>query len=138
MSRRSDRKHAFVLIFQLPFHEEIVLEEAMEDYLNQLENKDFDKAFIQAEYQGTWRNLQEIDPYISEFSSGWALDRINKVDLAIMRLAVYEMIFDEKIPVSVSINEAVELAKAYGLDESSVFINGILGKIATRIREKNE
>ena len=75
-------------------------------------------------------SLETIDKEISEKATGWTIDRMGKVDLAIIRLAVYEILFDESIPVGVSINEAVELAKKYGRDESGSFVNGVLAKFA--------
>ena len=74
--------------------------------------------------------LEEIDQMLSEKTTGWSLQRIGKVELAILRLAVYEMLFDDTIPVSVAINEAVELAKKYGAEDSASFINGVLAKFA--------
>ena len=75
---------------------------------------------------------EEIDRMLNETSEGWKTSRMGKVDLAILRLAVYEMFFDEDVPVSVAINEAVELGKRFGTDDSSSFINGILGKLAKK------
>ena len=94
-----------------------------------------DREFIEREVNGVCDNLAEIDEHISKNLSGWELDRINKVDLAIIRLAAYEMLFDESIPPGVSINEAVELAKAYGTDESYQFVNGILGRLYQLTRD---
>ena len=69
----------------------------------------------------------KIDDYIRKYAKGWSLERMARVDLAIIRLALYELLFMDDIPISVSINEAVELAKKYGNEKSSSFINGILG-----------
>ena len=74
--------------------------------------------------------MEEIDEIIEQTATGWTIARMGKVDLAILRLAVYEMKKDEDIPVSVAINEAVELAKKFGQDESPSFINGVLAKLA--------
>ena len=74
--------------------------------------------------------LPEIDKMLNDASSGWKTSRMSKVDLAILRLGVYELKYDEDIPVKVAINEAVELAKMFGGEESSQFINGVLGKLA--------
>lgn len=75
---------------------------------------------------------EEIDSCIEQTSSGWKVSRMSRVDLSILRLAVYEMLYDEDIPVGVAVNEAVELAKEYGTDDSSAFINGILGNISRK------
>jgi len=74
--------------------------------------------------------LEEIDKIINESSKGWKTTRMGKVDLTLIRLAVYEIKYEEDIPTGVAINEAVELAKKYGTDDSPAFINGILAKIA--------
>ena len=75
-------------------------------------------------------NLTKIDAMLNEKTTGWTTDRMGKVDLTILRLAVYEITMDEQVPTSVAINEAVELAKKYGGDESPAFINGVLAKFA--------
>ena len=73
--------------------------------------------------------LPQIDELLNEASDGWKVSRMGKADLTILRLAVYEMQYDEDVPVGVAVNEAVELSKKFGGDESPAFINGILGKI---------
>ena len=73
--------------------------------------------------------LPDIDKKLEENMTGWTIDRVGKVELAILRLATYEIIYDEQVPASVAINEAVELAKTYGQDDSSSFVNAVLGKI---------
>jgi transcription antitermination factor NusB len=78
----------------------------------------------------TYANHEEIDKLIAKTSDSWDFARISKIDLAIMRLAVYEILHEEEIAQSVSINEAVELAKEFSTEEASKFVNGILGKIA--------
>ena len=80
---------------------------------------------------GTVDNLEDIDARLTATSENWALDRMPFVDRAILRLATYEMVYEDDVPVSVAINEAVELAKVYGgEDDSSRFVNGVLGRIA--------
>ena len=75
---------------------------------------------------------KELDEKLSGAVTGWSIDRIGKVELTIMRLAIYEMLYDDTVPVSVAINEAVELAKKYGQEESSGFVNGVLAKLAKK------
>ena len=136
MSRRTDRDHAFKLIFQIPFHQALDLDEAMAVYFEDLPaDQETDRDFIYAEFRGAAQNLPRIDGYIAAFADRWEIDRLARMDLAIMRLAVYEMLFQEGIPVSVSINEAVELTKIYGTDDSPGFVNGILGRIAEKIEK---
>ncbi len=84
---------------------------------------------MEEKYARIMDKLPEIDARIGETAQGWKLSRLAKVDLAILRLAVYEMKYDEDVPVGVAINEAVELSKKFGGDESPAFINGILGKL---------
>ncbi len=76
-----------------------------------------------------WDKIQDIDPLIEKTASDWPLDKLNKIDLAILRLAIYELIFDKKEPVRVIIDEAVELGKGMGSENSPSFINGVLGTI---------
>ena len=75
---------------------------------------------------------------INEHTTGWKTGRMNKVDLSVLRLAVYEMKWDDEVPVGVAINEAVELAKMFSSDEAPSFINGVLGKIARSLEETKE
>ena len=80
------------------------------------------------------RRLEEIDAMINEKAKGWSTDRMGTVDLTIIRLAVYEMKHDETVPEGVAINEAVELAKKFGLDESAGFVNGVLAKFVSETK----
>lgn len=89
--------------------------------------------------KGASFNVGEIDAYLKDASENWALDRMPVVDRCILRLAVYEMLYEDKVPVSVSVNEAVELAKEFGgEDDSYRFVNGVLGRIARRIDPEAE
>ncbi|PXV93561.1 NusB antitermination factor [Lachnotalea glycerini] len=89
-----------------------------------------DKAYIGDKFLNICTKLPEIDSIINQIAEGWKTNRMSKVDLTIIRLAVYEMKFDDEVPVNVAINEAVELAKKFGGDDSSAFVNGILAKLA--------
>jgi N utilization substance protein B len=84
---------------------------------------------------GVENHLQEIDKIISSHTDNWTLERMPIVDRNLIRIGLYEMLYEEDIPYSVSINEVVELAKIYGMEESSKFVNGILGRIATELKE---
>ena len=131
MSRRSARKNAFFLLFQMDFNEAAEFEQVKEIFFAEKEEpvEEADKAFILSEVEGVHEHMAEIDGLIEQSAKGWDLSRMNKVDLAILRLAVYEMKFGET-PVGVAINEAVELAKKFSSDEAPAFINGVLGKAA--------
>ena len=131
MSRRSARKNAFFLLFQMDFNEAAEFEQVKEIFFAEKEEpvEENDKAFILSEVEGVHEHLEEIDAVIEQSAKGWDISQMNKVDLAILRLAVYEMKFGET-PVGVAINEAVELAKKFSSDEAPAFVNGVLGKAA--------
>ena len=131
MSRRSARKNAFFLLFQMDFSEAAEFEQVKEIFFAEKEEpvEEADKTFILSEVEGVHEHMAEIDGLIEQSAKGWDLSRMNKVDLAILRLAVYEMKYGET-PVGVAINEAVELAKKFSSDEAPAFINGVLGKAA--------
>ena len=81
-------------------------------------------------FKGVYDNLQEIDAIIEEHLTGWTINRISKVALSILRLAIYEIKYVDSIPVGASINEAVELCKKYATTEDSSYVNGVLGSVA--------
>lgn len=91
---------------------------------------DEDLAYVRGVVDGVMQKLDDVDAVIEQNAIGWKLERISKVDLSILRLALFEMLYREDIPVAVSINEALELSHVYSTDESSSFINGILGTVA--------
>ena len=107
----------------------------MELYLEQEEIAgERDRAYIMDKTAAVAARVEEIDGLLNQYSTGWKTKRMNKADLSVLRLAVYEMEMDADVPVSVAINEAVELAKRFGGEDSPSFINGILAKIAS-VRE---
>lgn len=89
-----------------------------------------DIAYIEEKYRKLISHVDEIDAFIGDISESWRVSRMNRVDLNILRLALYEMLYDDDIPTGVAINEAVELAKLYGGPDSGSFINGLLGEAA--------
>ena len=126
MTRRQAREEAFILIFEKQFNSldiSEILEIAKE--VRDLEPDDY----ITSVFSGVYDNLETIDSIIAENAIGWKLNRISKVSLCVLRLAIFEMKYVENIPVSVSINEAVELAKKYATKEDASFINGILSTV---------
>jgi len=153
MSRSLARRHAFNLIYQIPFHVDInesvfanlrsfyyqLIEDDLSEYdlgdLKLLESKYMDYANDVS--WGVFERLSSIDEAINMFSGTWSTTRMSRIDLAILRLAVYEMLRVKDVPTRVAINEAVELAKKYGDDESSSFINGILGGVSKKMTEYN-
>ena len=132
MNRYKIREHAFKLLFLAEFYCEEERQEQIDLYFEREEMEEADKNAkdtILAKYNGVLEHLEEIDAQINEVASGWKTDRMGKVDLSVLRLAVYEIEYDEDVPTGVAINEAVELVKKYGRDESPAFINGILAKL---------
>ena len=131
MGRSELREHIFKMIFGLEFTEEEQIEKQLELYLDQLDEvSEKDRSYMLAKAKAIAEKVCEIDAMINENATGWKTTRMNKVDLSILRLAVYEMKFDDDLPVKVAINEAVELAKRFSGDEGPAFINGVLGKLA--------
>lgn len=133
MSRRKLRVHLFKMIFIFAFTLERDMPEQLDLYLDSIEDlSDKDRAYLMERYQEVHDKVPEIDRMLNDTARGWKTDRFASCDLAILRVACYELLFDEAIPEGVAINEAVELAKQFGGDESPSFINGILGEIAKR------
>ena len=134
MNRREAREQAFVLIFEKLFNIEDSIETIVENakIAGYLEPDEFALNLSERVYE----NAEKIDSLIEKFSIGWSISRLPKVTLSILRLAVCEMLFFDDIPVSVSINEAVELSKKYATAEDTSFVNGVLGSVAKSIEEK--
>ena len=131
MSRRELREHIFRLLFRVEFHDIAQMTEQSELYVEHLSDPTpEDVAYIQEKTAHIIEKLEDLDKRVDDVATGWKVSRMGKVDLTIIRLALFEMIYDDTIPTGVAINEAVELAKRYGNDESPSFINGILAKLA--------
>ena len=126
MTRKEERELAFTLIFEKIFNDELSIEEIVENAVEARLVEENTFAFSLA--QLTYENIEEIDKLINENSVGWRVERLPKVSLAIMRLALCEILYVPSVPTGVSINEAVELAKKFATQEDASFINGILGK----------
>ena len=148
MSRRDSREAAVKIIFQNTFtdarlfvskddldsdlKENIDIEKMISTYtesLNEEEIKSLDERYIKSVLEGIVEKVVSIDEYIAKYSKDWSIERMSKIDLAILRVAIYEVLYKDDIPSSVSINEAVELAKKYSHEDASSFINGILGSV---------
>ena len=128
MVRKELREHIFKMLFQIEFNDPQEMPEQIEYYFSTLEDAaDKDKEYIKRKYAAVLEKTEEIDELINANAKGWKTTRMNKVDLSILRLAVYEMKFDEDIPEKVAINEAVELTRKYDEPETAKFVNGILG-----------
>ncbi len=130
MTRREVREHVFKLLFIKDFHNPDETEEQFTLYMQHFPLlKEADTEEIRKRFNNISGHLDRIDVILAAATSGWKLNRMNKTDLCILRLAAYEILFDEDIPHKVAINEAVELAKQYGGESSSSFVNGVLAKV---------
>ncbi|MBQ2282883.1 MAG: transcription antitermination factor NusB [Agathobacter sp.] len=131
MTRREIRENVFKMLFRAEFHEAEEMTEQVSLFEEELsEAKEDELAYMTSKSNEILAKIPEIDKAVNEVSEGWKTTRMGKVDLSIIRLAVYEIKYEEEIPTKVAINEAVELAKKYGTDSSSSFVNGILAKFA--------
>ncbi len=130
MTRRALREQIFMMLFRVEFHDTEEMTEQVDLFDEAEECSEKDKEYILTKFNNILEKIDEIDAAINEVSKGWKTKRMGKVDLTLIRLAVYEMKYEEDIPVKVAINEAVELAKQYGTEESPAFVNGVLAKLA--------
>lgn len=131
--KRKAREQAFIILFERSFNSELTIDEILKIAV---ESEVIEKNKMTADIvRKAEENIDEIDGVIEKNLKGWSKQRISKVSLALLRMAVCEMKYFDKVPVGVSINEAVEICKVYGSDEDKSFINGILGSIA---REKED
>lgn len=166
MSRKTARKHILNIVFQAEFDVDVAIEQILSTYDAEYNTTDGvtdenitseevmdmdedkisklrtihkrDKAFILKEANGIVENKAKIDEVIMSGLENWDIDRLSKVDLSILRIAVYEILFSEDIPNAVAVNEAVELAKLFSEDKAPSFINGVLGNIVTAQKAENE
>ena len=131
MTRRNLRIQIFKLLFRVEFNSPEDMPEQVRLFFDADESVDPEaQEEIQKKYEAIVEKIDELDQMINEKATGWTTTRMGKVDLAILRLAPFEILYDDKVPTSVAINEAVEIAKKFGQDESPSFINGILAKFA--------
>lgn len=132
-NKRKSREQAFIILFEKSFNTELSVDEIMDIAIEtEVISKDKMTADIVKKAE---ENIEDIDAVIEHNLNGWSKQRISKVSLALLRMAVCEMKYFDKVPVGVSINEAVEICKVYGSDEDKGFVNGILGSIS---REKED
>ena len=131
MKRSEIRENLFKMVFGTEFHPRAEFEEQRQLYLEEQlpQVTEEEQTYIIQKFEDIVQKLTEIDGKINAVARGWKTTRMGKADLAILRLAVYEMQYEDAIPVKVAINEAVELAKQFGGDDSPSFVNGILAKL---------
>ena len=129
MTRKMAREEAFILIF-----EKVFSKESVEDILDlAFEARDLvPDEYIKTVFTGVYEQVEELDSIISENAVGWKIDRLSKTALCVLRLAIFEMKNMDDIPVSVSINEAVEICKKYATEADASFVNGILSTVAKK------
>ena len=133
MSRKIAREVAFKVVFETAFQEDEKISKLMEELIQnsdeEYEITTEDDKYIEEITAGVKEKEAELDEKIKNHLKGWTMERLNKVDVAILRLAIYEILYREDIPYKVSVNEAVELAKVFSEDSSPSFINGVLAEI---------
>ncbi len=131
MGRHEQREQVFMLLFQVEFHQPEDMPRQMRLYLEGGEaiSSQKDADYVEVRCRKVLEKLSEINRLIDENTEGWNTARMGKVELSVLRLAVYEIRYDEDIPNGVAIDEAVEIAKKYGQENSGAFVNAILAKI---------
>jgi N utilization substance protein B len=135
ISRRSAREQAFILLFEMCFCQDDFSIDLVKE--NALDSRDVEFCdYAEKVALGVNEHKDELDEIIdAHLKKGWKINRLSKVTLAVLRLAIYEMKYEEDVPFSVSINEAVELSKKFSIDESG-FVNGVLGAISKDLENK--
>lgn len=147
MTRRELREHCFKMLFCADFYpaeekeeqleryfcepiEDVQTPEGLDEILHDVTSLgEKDEEYLMKKAEDIMIKVPELDEKINEVAKGWKTKRMGKVDLTILRLALYEMLYDDEVPEKVAINEAVELAKKFGGEDSSAFINGVLAKL---------
>ena len=127
MKRSEIRERTFIILFQRDFNCEFI--QNIDYYLTREGLKDADADYARKTILETIEHLEEIDKLISKYLVNWNFERLNKTDISVLRLAIYEMMYSQDVPDKVAINEAIELAKKYNGDVAGVFVNGLLDNI---------
>ncbi len=135
VSRKEIRQKAMELIFQMEIQNDFS-DDAMNKFLKNYSMPKSQTEYFMFLFEKLISNKNEIDNIIEKHSKNWAVSRLARVDLSILRVAITEMIFIKDIPIAVSINEAIELAKIFGTDNSPKFINGVLAGVTGELEEK--
>ncbi len=135
MGRKQAREGTMKLLYQMEINEDFS-EEAKNIYLENFIFDELEKEYILDAMSRIRDNLETIDSYIKANLEGWNINRVAKIDLAVLRIAIYEILYRKDIPVEVSINEAIEIVKKYSTEDSFKFINGVLGGFVRTIDNK--
>lgn len=132
MGRRELREQVFLLLFRIEFNSLSDMPEQIQMFLedDEVQRSAEDAAYITGKYNRVMEKLSEIDEQLNKKAENWDVERMGKVELTVLRLALFEMQFDEDVPVSVAINEAVEIAKKFGQESAGAFVNAVLAKFA--------
>lgn len=128
MNRSKLREQVFLLLFQIDFFPKDDMNGQVDIYIDELADSMSaqQQLLIASRFKSISARIEEIDRLINEKTSGWTTDRMGKVELTVLRLSVFEIMYDDNVPSAVAINEAVELSKKYGQEESASFVNGVL------------
>lgn len=137
MSRKKARDNAFKCVYELEFGRNENIDNILRNCYEENNVSQTEKDYIEKVVRGIKDRLEQIDSIILANLKNWSIDRIAKIDLAILRLAIYEIKYMEDIPEKVSANEAVELAKTYGNNDSKSFVNGLIAKVIESKEEGN-
>ncbi len=129
------RENLYQALFRMDYYSGEELPEQMELFLDGLSATEREKQELRERFQAVIAHVEDLDALIEVNSNGWKVRRLAKSDLTVLRLAIYEMHYDDRVPVGVAISEAVELAKNYGGEKSAGFVNGILSTIAKGMPE---
>ena len=139
MKRREAREIVFCLIFEKDFMPDVSCGEIFTNAISYFENDSIEKEpYILSTFKGVFEHIDEIDSLVTQASVNWSKDRISRVSRAILRLACYEIMYVDDIPVKIAVNEAVEIAKKYDEEKAFSFINGVLAKVALSSDKKDE
>lgn len=132
MNRKSLREQIFKLLFRTEFNDPAEMEEQVQFFFDSgdMTVTDKDREYISGKCSRIVEKIDEIDRTLNEKLEGWTVSRLPKVELAILRLGTYEILYDDSVPTGVAINEAVELGKKFGEDGSGAFVNGVLARIS--------
>lgn len=135
LTRTEMRENLYQVLFRMDYFSGEELPEQLELFLEEIPAIEREKEELRKRFQEVITHVEDLDAIIEDKSNGWKVQRLAKSDLTVLRLAIYEMRYDDKIPVGVAISEAVELAKTYGGEKSAGFVNGILSTIAKEMPE---
>jgi transcription antitermination protein NusB len=130
MKRRKAREHALQILFLLDIRNEKPSAAVLKHFWHEYDVDDEVKSFAEEIVKGTYKHLPKINDLIHQCAKNWSLERMAVVDRNVIRMAIYEILYRMDIPTSVTINEAIEIAKKFGTEESGAFVNGILDKVA--------